>query len=103
KIIKKDYNIKMRRSEEEGEGKIAADVIEDTRLPVVLKTGIPERSRAHKLRGQNLIVHRLPIWKDNEVIGAIGMLVYEGVSEIYQSIERMEMLEDTFNQKSKVL
>src|SRR5690625_7285565 len=78
-------------------------MIEDTRLPVVLKTGIPERSRAHKLRGQNLIVHRLPIWKDNEVIGAIGMLVYEGVSEIYQSIERMEMLEDTFNQKSKML
>src|SRR5690625_5558065 len=31
------------------------------------------------------------------------MLVYEGVSEIYQSIERMEMLEDTFNQKSKML
>jgi len=102
-ILNKAYSRYIGISEEEAVGKLAADVIEDTRLPVVLKTGIPERSRAHKLRGQNLIVHRLPIWKDNEVIGAIGMLVYEGVSEIYQSIERMEMLEDTFNQKSKML
>lgn len=80
-------------SKEEAIGKRASDVIENTRLPVVLKTGIPERSQGHKLKGQNLIVHRLPIWKNNEVIGAIGMLVYEGISEIYQSIERMQDLE----------
>src|SRR5699024_6994443 len=102
-LLNKEYSRYIEISEDEVVGKLASDVIEDTRLPDVLKTGIPKRSCAHKLRRQNLIVNRLTIWKDNEVIGAIGMLVYEGVSEIYQSIERMEMLEDTFNQKSKML
>jgi len=78
---------------EEAIGKRADKVIDNTRLPMVLKTGVPERSQAHQLQGQNLVVHRLPIWKNNEVIGAVGMLVYEGVSEIYQVIERMERLE----------
>lgn len=80
-------------SKEEAIGQKADKVIDNTRLPVVLKTGVPERSRAHQLQGQNLVVHRLPIWKDNNVIGAVGMLVYEGVSELYQVIERMELLE----------
>ncbi len=80
-------------SKEEAIGKKAINVIENTRLPVVLKTGVPERSQAHSLSGHNLIVHRLPIWHNNEVVGAVGMLVYEGVSEIYDVIQRMEQLE----------
>ncbi|WP_199690064.1 MULTISPECIES: sigma 54-interacting transcriptional regulator [Clostridia] len=74
-------------------GKKADEVIENTRLPVVLKTGIPERSQPHRLQGQNLVVHRIPIWKNNRVIGAAGILVYEGVSEIYQVIQKMEQLD----------
>ncbi|API94150.1 sigma-54-dependent Fis family transcriptional regulator [Virgibacillus sp. 6R] len=74
-------------------GKKADEVIENTRLPVVLKTGIPERSQPHRLQGQNLVVHRIPIWKDNRIIGAAGILVYEGVSEIYRVIQKMEQLD----------
>lgn len=92
-IFNEAYSRYVGVSKEEAIGKRASEVIENTRLPIVLKTGIPERSQAHKLKGQNLIVHRLPIWQNNQVIGAIGMLVYEGISEIYQSIERMEDLE----------
>lgn len=80
-------------SKEDAIGKRADKVIENTRLLTVLKTGIPERSQAHRLQGQDLVVHRLPIWKEGELIGAVGMLVYEGVSEIYQVIERMKQLE----------
>lgn len=78
---------------EDAIGKRADKVIENTRLLTVLKTGVPERSQAHRLQGQDLVVHRLPIWKEGELIGAVGMLVYEGVSEIYQVIERMKQLE----------
>ena len=74
-------------------GHHAEEIIDNTRLPVVLKTGVPERSQAHRLQGQNLVVHRIPIWRDNEVVGAAGILVYEGVSEIYQVIQQMEQLE----------
>ncbi|WP_188943025.1 sigma 54-interacting transcriptional regulator [Virgibacillus salexigens] len=79
-------------------GMHAVNVIDNTRLPVVLKTGVPERSQPHNLQGQNVIVHRIPIWENNKIIGAAGILVYEGVSEIYQVIQRMEQLDVQKNQ-----
>ncbi len=102
-VFNEAYSRYVGVSKEEAIGKYAEDVIENSRLPIVLKTGIPERSQAHKLKGQNLIVHRIPLWKNNEVIGAIGMLVYEGISEIYQSIEQMEHLEGAFKQDKTLL
>lgn len=92
-IFNETYSRYVGISKDKAIGKHADSVIENTRLPTVLKTGVPERSQAHQLQGQSLVVHRLPIWKDNKVIGAVGMLVYEGVSEIYQVIERMEQLD----------
>ncbi|QDI93161.1 PAS domain-containing protein [Salicibibacter halophilus] len=88
-------------SKEEALGRPAADVIENSRLPVVLKTGVPERSQPHRLQGQELVVHRLPIWKDGRVIGAVGILVYEGVSEIQQVLQRMELLHTNETQTKK--
>src|SRR5690625_5166752 len=92
-IFNETYSRFVGVPKEEAIGKKADKVIDSTRLPMVLKTGVPERSQAHQLQGQNLVVHRLPIWKNNEVISAVDMLVHEGVSEIYQVIERMERLE----------
>jgi len=80
--------IKVRK--EEVIGRHVEEVIENTRLPVVLQTGIPERNQPHRLQGQDMIVHRIPIWKNNRVIGAVGMLIFEGVSELYNIFERMQ-------------
>lgn len=93
KVFNDTYSRFVGVSKEDAVGKRADKVIENTRLLTVLKTGVPERSQAHRLQGQDLVVHRLPIWKDGELIGAVGMLVYEGITEIYQVIERMKQLE----------
>lgn len=103
RLFNESYSRFVGVSKEEAIGQNADQVIDNTRLPVVLKTGIPERSQAHRLRGQNLVVHRLPIWKENQVIGAVGILVYEGVSEIYQVIERMELLDGDNNRRKKLM
>ncbi|PDZ71418.1 sigma 54-interacting transcriptional regulator [Bacillus pseudomycoides] len=80
-------------SKEEAIGQLAENVIENTRLPVVLKTGVPERNQVHRLQGQNLVVHRMPIWKQGRVIGAVGMLIHEGISDIYKILERFDQKE----------
>ena len=103
RLFNESYSRFVGVSKEEAIGQKADQVIDNTRLPVVLKTGIPERSQAHRLQGQNLVVHRLPIWKDNMVIGAVGILVYEGVSEIYQVIERMELLDGDKNRQKNLI
>ncbi|MDT8862001.1 sigma 54-interacting transcriptional regulator [Alkalihalobacillus sp. MEB130] len=68
-------------------GKHVTDVIENTELHTTAKTGIPQRGEIQVIRGQKMIVHRIPIWQNNELIGAIGMLIFEGVSELYRILE----------------
>ncbi|SDY81417.1 sigma 54-interacting transcriptional regulator [Bacillus sp. 166amftsu] len=77
-------------TKDEAIGQCAENIIENTRLPVVLKTGVPERNQVHRLQGQNLVVHRMPIWKNGRVIGAVGMLIHEGISDIYKILERFD-------------
>nr|WP_249317171.1 sigma 54-interacting transcriptional regulator [Bacillus sp. FJAT-50079] len=66
------------------------EVIENTRLHIVLQTGVPERGKLQTIAGQEMIVHRIPIWENNKVIAAIGMLVFEGVSELHEILQRIE-------------
>lgn len=74
-------------------GRPVTEVIENTQLHRVVETGIPERGQTQMIQGQKMIVHRLPIWRGDELTGAIGMLIFEGVSELYS------ILEDSYERK----
>ncbi|WP_368505646.1 sigma 54-interacting transcriptional regulator [Alkalihalophilus sp. As8PL] len=68
-------------------GRHVTDVIDNTQLHFTAKAGVPERGKVQVISGQKMIVHRIPIWQNNELIGAIGMLIFEGVSELYRILE----------------
>ena len=65
-------------------GKHVQKVIDNTNLHNTVKNGMPERGQIQYIQGQPMIVHRIPIWKERDVVGAIGMVIFEGVSELYQ-------------------
>jgi len=46
-------------------GRHITDVIENTRMHIVAQTGIPEVNQSHHIRGQDMVVQRIPIkkWK----------------------------------------
>ena len=73
-------------------GRYVTEVIDNTRMHKVLETGIPERGHMQKIRGHDMIVHRIPIWKDGKIIGALGILVFESIGELYRIIERTQEL-----------
>ncbi|AKU25427.1 Fis family transcriptional regulator [Geobacillus stearothermophilus] len=77
---------------EEAIGKHVTEVIENTRLHICVQSGIPERGYIQKIYGQPMVVHRIPIWRDGKVIGAIGMLIFQGVSEVYEIFRRLQEL-----------
>ncbi|WP_077329025.1 sigma-54-dependent Fis family transcriptional regulator [Virgibacillus siamensis] len=66
------------------------EVIDNTNLHNTIRTGMPERGAIQYIQGQAMIVHRIPIWKQNQVVGAIGMLVFEGVTELNKIYERLQ-------------
>ncbi|WCK56894.1 sigma 54-interacting transcriptional regulator [Aneurinibacillus sp. Ricciae_BoGa-3] len=80
------------KKREEVIGRHVTEVIENTRIHIVVKTGVPERGYIQRIHGHNMVVHRIPIRKDGKVIGAIGMLIFEGVTELYNILGRMQEL-----------
>ncbi|MFC5590495.1 sigma 54-interacting transcriptional regulator [Sporosarcina soli] len=105
KLFNETYSRYVGMSKEEAIGRPVEQVIENTRIPIVLTTGIPERNQIHRLQGQEMVVHRMPIWKNGQVVGAVGMLIYEGVSEIQQIMTKKGALEqqkgDSSHQSNK--
>ena len=61
-------------------GQQAKDVIENSRLDIVLKTGIPELADLQRVKGRKVVVNRVPIFKDGEIIGAIGEAMFKDIS-----------------------
>ncbi|ADU94352.1 sigma-54-dependent Fis family transcriptional regulator [Geobacillus sp. Y412MC52] len=86
---------------EEAIGKHVTEVIENTRLHICVQSGIPERGYIQKIYGQPMVVHRIPIWREGKVIGAIGMLIFQGVSEVYEIFRRLQELSREASRKEK--
>ena len=70
-------------------GRHVADVIENTRLHIIAKTGKEERGYIQRIRGHEPIVHRIPIFKNQRADGAIGMLVFQDVLELNRILDNL--------------
>ncbi|MBO1912476.1 sigma 54-interacting transcriptional regulator, partial [Microvirga sp. 3-52] len=75
---------------EEAIGRHVTEVIENTNLHMTVKTAIPDRGVLQVIQGQPMVVHRIPLWKNGKVVGAIGMLIFEGVSEVYEILDKLQ-------------
>lgn len=75
---------------EDAIGRHVTEVIENTNLHMTVKTAIPDRGVLQNIQGQSMLVHRIPIWKEGKVVGAIGMLIFESVSEVYDILDRLQ-------------
>ena len=76
--------------------KKVSDVIETTRLPLVLKTGESELNQLQLLLDTEIITNRKPVYNDEgEIIGAIA--VFRNVSEVKELIEKITNLRSIQN------
>nr|WP_237566191.1 sigma 54-interacting transcriptional regulator [Oceanobacillus massiliensis] len=69
-------------------GQPVQEVIDNTNLHNTVKTGMPERGAIQYIQGQPMVVHRIPLWKEGELVGAVGLLIFEGVTELYRIYDR---------------
>jgi PAS domain S-box-containing protein len=78
---------------EEAIGKHVTEVIEHSRLHVVLKTGQPEIGAMMKAKDREIVVMRLPIRKDGAVTGAIGKVMFTDLHELKTLAQRLNVAE----------
>lgn len=69
------------------------EVLENTRLHVVAKTGLPEINQIQVIKGIPYIVSRLPIVEDGKVVGAVGMLTFSHTEELRQLADKITDIE----------
>jgi transcriptional regulator with PAS, ATPase and Fis domain len=74
-------------------GKHCTRVVENTRMHVVARTGRPELNKTQRIRGQNILVHRIPIKKNGRVIAVFGLVMFQDVGEVVKLAKKMRNLE----------
>ncbi|MCY6369760.1 sigma-54 interaction domain-containing protein [Clostridium ganghwense] len=75
------------------EGKHVTEVIENTRLHIVLETGNMEVGEVQEIRGNKMIAMRMPIKKDGEVVGAVGKAMFKDVGDFFSLSKKLNNLE----------
>lgn len=74
-------------------GRYVADVIENTRMHLVARTGIPEIGWTQRIKGQQRIVQRIPIVRGGQVVGAVGKFMFKDIAEFRALSQRVGLLE----------
>lgn len=75
-------------------GKHVTEVIDNTRMHIVAKTGIAENDDVQFIRGHEYVVSRIPIIiENNECIGVVGIIRFEYTSQLKSLTEKVENLE----------
>lgn len=77
----------------EGVGRNVKDVIQNTRLHHVVRTGVAEVGHILKIGGTERVVSRHPIRHDGKVVGAIGRVMFKGPQQLDAMARRINALE----------
>lgn len=74
-------------------GRHCTEAVENSRMHLVAKTGIPEINQSHRIMGQNMVVQRIPIKKDNRVIAVFGQVMFKDVKDVRKLAAELSLLE----------
>jgi PAS domain S-box-containing protein len=74
-------------------GKHCTEMIENTRMDIVAKTGIPEIDQPHRIMGQDMVVQRIPIKLDGKVIAVYGQVMFKDVRDVQALANKLNFLE----------
>lgn len=91
-MISKGYAMIFKKKREDIIGKHITEIVEETRLPRVVKTGQAEIAELLKIDSQYLIVSRIPIVKDGEVIGAIAKIIFKSIKDLNDMHEHINAM-----------
>ena len=74
-------------------GKHCTESVENSRMHIVAKTGIPEINQSHQIKGQNIVVQRIPIQQEGRVIAVFGQVMFKDVKDVGKLASELSLLE----------
>ena len=73
-------------------GRHVTDVVENTRMHVVGRTGVPEIAHVQRIRGHEMICSRIPIFEDGRVVAVVGKIVFQDIDDLFAMTSRFRSL-----------
>ena len=92
-LLSKPYAEFLGIEVEEAVGKHITQVIENTRMHIVVKTGIAEFEDVQEINGKKMIATRIPVSLNGKVVGAVGKVLFRDIDELkvlYNKVSRIE-------------
>ncbi|PHF49686.1 sigma-54-dependent Fis family transcriptional regulator [Bacillus pseudomycoides] len=74
-------------------GKHCTEVVENTRMHIIVKTGQVEIGHIQRVNNQNIIATRIPIVKDDKIIGAIGKIMFHDIQQFKVLADQISAME----------
>jgi PAS domain S-box-containing protein len=84
-------------------GKHVTDVVENSRMHIVAKTGKAEINVSHSIRGQKMLVQRIPIKENGKVIAVFGHVLFKNIKDVGKLAERLSELRSQVKRYQKEL
>lgn len=92
-ITKFNYEKLLGIKEHEVLGKHITEVLENTRLDVVISTGKSEIGDIQVIDGKQMIASRIPIERDGQIIGAVGTVLFKDIAEVKYMADYIDTME----------
>jgi transcriptional regulator with PAS, ATPase and Fis domain len=74
-------------------GKYCTDVIQNSRLHIVAKTGKAEINHIQRIDGQDMVVQRIPIRRDGKVIAVFGQVMFKNIKDVEKLTHELFLLQ----------
>ena len=84
-------------------GRHCTEVVENSRMHIVARTGRPEINQTQRIRGQNIVVHRIPLKKAGRVVAVFGLVMFQDVGEVVKLAKKLRTLESQVKRYKKEL
>ncbi|MDD2308095.1 MAG: sigma 54-interacting transcriptional regulator [Desulfuromonadaceae bacterium] len=73
-------------------GKQVTDVIENTRMHLVAKSGVAEIAQLQKIKGHEMICSRIPIIEQGNVVAVVGKIMFQNIEDLFTFTENFKKL-----------
>lgn len=83
----------IKKKEEDVISKPLGTLLQNSRLQVVAKTGVPELNDIQFIDGKPYVVSNLPIIREGRVMGAVGKISFRRVDELRELAGRLEAMD----------
>jgi PAS domain S-box-containing protein len=73
-------------------GRHVTEVVENTRMHIVARTGVAEIAHVQKIRGHEMICNRIPIFEEGKLVAVVGTIQFQDIDDLFAMTGRFRSL-----------